>query len=164
VGREGLLVNDVDDTISNEDVRSNNASSVDEVCAVLNSDGQILAESGLKSGAILKRAGVPRCTAIDNVVRKDVLQVLLGQTFKCSVHGSQRCVVRCEDREVGCVLDGVDQAGCVDGSAEGGQACSRGCVEDADGESKNLVNDVDHAAGEVQVLETGLAFGLLVEG
>lgn len=145
----------MDDTISNKNVGSDNASSVHEVCTVFHSYSQILAESSLESGAILKRAGVTRCAAVDNMVRKDVMQIFLGQTFKCSVDGSERCVIGCEDREVGCVLDGVDQAGCVDGSAEGGQACSRGCIEDADGKSENPVNDMNNAAGEVQVLEMG---------
>jgi hypothetical protein len=143
----------MDNAISNQDIRGNHACSVDKVCAILDSDGQVLTESGLKSGAVLECAGVSRRAAVHDVIRKDVLQILLFQTFKGAIDGSECLAGGRKYSKVGGVLNGINQASCVDCATEGGQVCGSSCIEDADRESENTINNVDYAAGEVEILE-----------
>jgi hypothetical protein len=51
-----------------------------------------------------------------------------------------------------CVVDGVDEVGCVKGTAEGGETCSREGVDGSLGQDQQTVDDVDDTSGEVYVL------------
>ena len=151
-GSGGLLVNDMDDAVGDEDVGEDDLGAVDEDAAVFDVDGQGLVDGGGEFGGVLEQGAVVHDEGHD-VVADDFLQGRYADVAEHGADGLEGVVVRDEGCEVGGErgsagglgdgLDGAEGRGEVQG-VEGDGEVLRDCQEGVD--------HVDDAAGEVDVL------------
>lgn len=146
-----LRVNNVNDTTGDEDIRGNDTRGVDKNRAIVNGDGQILAVDSRDDGAVPQGAAVSD-SAVYDMVCEDVGQVSGGEGTETRADGLEGSVPGREDGYVAEAVDSGDEAGVGERAGEGGQAGGDGGVGGALGEGEDAVDDVDHTAGEVDVL------------
>ena len=147
----GLPVDNVDNTISNQDIRHDNASTVN-VDAILLRDGDInilTTYSGL--GTVHNVAAVH--DTLDDVVLEDHAQGIHGEVSDDRRDGSKGVVVWHEDGDVLHLVKVRDHI-CLHESAGGsGEATLNSSAGEVHGDHKHLVDDVDDAAVELDILE-----------
>ena len=86
------------------------------------------------------------------MVGQDGGALFLGEVSGGGTDGSEGGVGGRKDGYVFEVVDGFDEGGCIEGADEGGEVCGQGGVGGGLGEGEDGVDDVDDAAGEVEVL------------
>ena len=86
------------------------------------------------------------------MVCQNVSDLLGSEVGKGRADVLECLVVGCEDCYIRCVVDGVDEIGCVESAAEGGEACSREGVYGSLRQDQQTVDDVDDTSSEVYVL------------
>jgi len=143
----------VDDTVGNENVRGDDASTVDKDLSVSNGDGQVGAVYGLEGGAVGQAAAVTD-SAGNNVVGKDACDLLGGEVTKTGADGLESSVAGGEDGDILGGVDGLNKVGSGKSSSEGRQTSGDGSVGSSLGDGKDSVDDVDNTAGESNILET----------
>lgn len=146
------LVDDVDNTVGNENVGSDDTSVVHEDTALTDSNGKLLSVGSRESSTVLEGRRVANTALSDDVVGKDAASVLSAEVAESRADVLESLVVGCEDGDVRCVVNGVEQLGRVDGSTEGNKVCSRKGIGSVLREGQNTVDDVDHTTSEVHVL------------
>lgn len=97
--QENLLVDDVSNTIGNENVRDDDLSGVEEDVAVVNSNLDRAALEGGNGLSILEGAAVAH-SAVDNVVLQDGGELLSGQRSDQVGNGGEGTVLRGKDSDV----------------------------------------------------------------
>lgn len=148
---ENLLVDDVHDTVGDQDIRHDDLGGVDEHGAVDHGDGQTLAVHGFERGAVLQGGRVAD-GSVDDVVLEDAGDLLGGHVRQGGADGLEGGVVRGEN---GHVLGGVErlhQLGVRERSGERSQVGGDGGGGHVHRDGQEVVDDVDHAAGEVHIL------------
>ena len=99
-GEGGLLINDVDHTVRNEDIRLNDFCAVDKDIHPINRDGKIVAIQSLEHGPVHERGAVAYGTGVDDVVLEDARDLLGGQVGQCGSNVLERGVVGRKDGQV----------------------------------------------------------------
>jgi hypothetical protein len=123
---ENSRINNMHNTIRNQDIRSNDLRAINPDTALgIQSDSDAAAAKCLDSGAVLKTAGVGD-SAVDDVVGEHGGDVLGCGVLERGSDGLEGFVGGGEDGEVGGLVDGGDQVGGVDGAVEGGQVGGEG--------------------------------------
>jgi hypothetical protein len=148
--RMNLRVDNVDDTVGNEDIRGDNTGTVDKNLSVSNGDGQVCTVSGLEGSSVGQRAAVAHSTGND-VVGKDAGYLLSGKVGKAGTDSLESSVVGSEDGNILGGVDGVDEVGRVESAGERSQTCGKSGLGGGLGQSKDSVNDVDYTTGEVNI-------------
>ncbi len=128
VGGVENLVDNVDNTVGDEDVGGDNASVVHKDATITNGDGKLLSVGGGESSAVLKSGRVANSALGDDVVGKDASNVLSAEVTKSRADVLESLVVGSEDGDVGSVVDSVQQVGRIDGSTERSKVGSGQCV------------------------------------
>jgi hypothetical protein len=152
VGRVEDLVDDVDNTVGNEDVGSDDTGVVHEDTAVTDGDGELLAVGSGEGSSVLKGGRVANGALSDDMVGKDAGSVLSAQVAKSGANVLESLVVGSEDCDVGSVVDGFKQLCRIDGSTETNKVGSQQCVGSVLRDSQHAVDDVNNTTGEVNIL------------
>jgi hypothetical protein len=87
-----------------------------------------------------------------------------GKVGKGRANVLEGLVVWREDSDVWGIVGRVEKVGCVEGTAEGGEACSGEGVCGSFGEDQQAVNYMDDTSGEVYILVRVSRVGLMVRG
>lgn len=140
-------------TVSNKNVGSENASIVHKDTPVVDGDGQVCTVHSLERSSVLQTRAVARDTADNSMVRKDTSDLLSGEVSKSGTDGLEGRVVRREDGDVRCVVDSAREVGRVERTTERSQSSSAESVGSTCGQSKDMINNVNHTASEVDVLK-----------
>jgi hypothetical protein len=140
-------------TVSNKNVGSENASIVHKDTPVVDGDGQVCTVHSLERSSVLQTRAVARDTTDNSMVRKDISDLLSGEVSKSGTDGLESRVVRREDSDVRCVVDGAREVGRVERTTERSQSSSAESVGSTYGQSKDMINNVNHTASEVDVLK-----------
>ena len=146
-----IPVNNVSNTVGNQDVSSDNLGAVDKNVSVLDPDVQVGALEG-GDGAI-GNVGAVDNLAGDHVVSEDAAQLLGGQAGDEVADGGKGIVGGDEDGEVGSGVEDILDSGLADGAKGGRQVRGEESVGDVGGEVEDAVDHVDCAAGVVDVLK-----------
>lgn len=118
---EYLRIDNVNDTVGDQDVGSDNAGAVDENAAIVDGDGQILAVGCLENSSVAETRAVAKSSS-DDVVGQDISGLFGGQVSETGANSLESCVGRSEDGDVGSVVDCVSQVGRNDSSTKGSQS------------------------------------------
>lgn len=148
-GGEYKPVNNVHDAVGDEDISQHDLGIVDVNVAVADRDVDGLAGEGL-DGRVGEGRAVGDCAG-DDVVLQDGGEVFLRDVVE-GAEGGEGVVVGGEDCDVLGGEEGVDEVGGGGGAREGGQVGGGGGVDDVLGDGEDGVDDVDDAAGELDVL------------
>jgi hypothetical protein len=140
-------------TVSNKNVGSENASIVHKDTPVVDGDGQVCTVHSLERSSVLQTRAVARDTADNSMVRKDIGDLLSGEVSKSGTDGLESRIVRREDGDVRCVVDSAQEVGRVERTTERSQSSSAKSVGGTCGQSKDMINNVNHTASEVDVLK-----------
>lgn len=140
----------MDDTVGDEDIRNDNLGLVDKDIAIMDDNVDILALGSLEC-AVLQRAAVSD-SAADNVVLEDALEVIAAEVAHDRANLGKGGVVGRKDGDVLGLGDIICDVGLGQGADDGREVGGDGGVGDVLGDGKNTVDDVDGAAGEVEVL------------
>jgi hypothetical protein len=152
IARIENLVDDMNDTVGNEDISDGDASAVDEDATLLaDGDGEIVTVQGSKDGSVLETRGVAN-SAVDNVVGQDVSNVLNGGIGKSRANITESLSSGSKDGNVWCSVHSIEQVGRVQGTAKAGQVGRCQSIRNVRGQDEESVNNVDHTASEVDVL------------
>lgn len=145
-----LRVNNVRNTVGDENVASDNAGVVDEDASLVDGDGQVGAVSSTENGSVGKTRAVAD-SAVDYVVGQDVGDVGGGKVSKTTTDGLESGVRGREDGDIRGVVDNIDKASGVERPAKGDQVGSGKSVGSILWQSKEVVNDMNDTTGEVNV-------------
>jgi hypothetical protein len=140
-------------TVSNKNVGSENASIVHKDTPVVDGDGQVCTVHSLERSSVLQTRAVARDTTHNSMVRKDISDLLGGEVSKSGTDGLKSRVVRREDGDVRCVVDSAREVGRVERTTERSQSSSAESVDSICGQSKDMINNVNHTASEIDVLK-----------
>lgn len=144
-------VDDVHNTVSNEDVGDEDTSFVDVDAAIGDGDVNVVSADSL-DGGVAQSAAVGD-SASNNVVPKDAAENLGGQVACERGNLLESGVVRGEDGDVFEAEESLAQIGGLNGSDKGGQLGSDGSVDDVLGDVEDVVDDVDDTTSKVEVLQ-----------
>lgn len=150
-GGKDSLVDDVHNTVGDQDVGDDDLGAVDEDAVVVDADLDFLALRRLQGHVVLQAAAVAN-DAGDDVVREDVGELLLGEAAGRGADGGEGGVVGREDGDVGHAVETRGEVGLGDGADEGAEVGGQSGGGEVHRDGEDLVDDVDHAAGEVEVL------------
>lgn len=151
------LVDDVDDTVGDQDISGDDLGVVNENTLVADGDGEHLAVGGGELSAV-HEAGRVADGAGDNMVGQDAGEVLGGQVAESRANVLESLVGGSEDGDIGGGVDGVDEVSSDDGTTEGGETSSGEDIGRDHGDGQHSVDDVNDTTSEVYVLR------LLVQG
>lgn len=143
----------MNNTVGDENVRGDDASTVDKDLSVDDGDGQVGAINGLEGGTVGQTAAVADGSGND-VVGKDAGDLLGGEVTKTGADGLESSVAGSEDGDILGGVDGLNKVGGGKSSSEGRETCGDGSVGSSLGDGKDRVDDVDNTAGESNILET----------
>lgn len=118
------LVNDVDNTVGNKDIRNNDARVVDENTARVDSDGQVPAVRSRNDGAVSETRAVGN-SSIDDMVTQNVSDLLGGQVGEAGSNGLEGGVVGSKDGKVRRKVNGISQVLGDNCSTEGSETSSQ---------------------------------------
>lgn len=147
-----LLVDNVDNTVSDEHVAGNNTGAVHEdASSVTDGNGQLLAVQSCKNSAVLEGGAVAQ-GVVDNVVSQHIGELLHGEVGESGSDTLEGGVRWRKDGQVGGVVHGIDELSRVEGSTEGRETSSGKSVGSVDRYGEKTVDDVDDTTCEVNVL------------
>jgi len=147
-----ILVNDMDDTVGHQDVGHDDLCRVDECGPVDHGDGDVPAAHGLEHGVVHQHGRVIN-GAVADVVSQDAGELLGRHIRQSRTDGLESGVVGREDCDITCRIEGLHQLRVHESSREGGQVGGDGGRGDVLRYGEDTVNDMDHTAGEVHVLQ-----------
>jgi hypothetical protein len=147
----------VDNTVGNQNIRSNNASAVDEDATAVDGDGQVGAVDRLEDSSVSETRAVAGRIANNSVVSEDTSDLVSGKVGKTTGNGLESRIVGSEEGDIG---RDWHQTSRVKRTNERAQSSSSGSLSVCWGNSKDMVDDVDHTAGEVYVLNVLLVNAL----
>ena len=153
-GQDG--VEDVQDTVGEQDVGGDDAGAVHEDFTVDDGDGDVVAAEG-GNCAVGQRAAVGD-GAVDDVVLQDRGGFFGGQVGEGGADVLEGGVVWCEDGQIGGGCDGFGEAGCVDGTEEGAETGFLSDGADVRREGEQTIDNVDHSTIEGNVLVVLLVY------
>lgn len=171
VARVENLVNDVNYTILDEDVRGGDQSTVDEEVVTLLVDGEGAAvESGDLSA--VSEVGGEDDGAVDNVVGENRGDGLAGSVGEDRGDVLESSVAGSEDGDVVGLVHGLEELGLDESTSKRRETSSSSGDSDVGGEGEDLVNNVDDTSSEVDIsldnsrvaLETGEEGNAIVHG
>jgi hypothetical protein len=139
----------VNNTVGNQDIRSYNTSAVDKDASAVDGDGQVGAVDSLEDSSVGETGTVTGRVANNSVVSEDAPDLISGEVGKSTGNGLESRVVGSEESDVG---RDWHQTSRVQRTDQRAQSSSSGSLGVSWGNGKNMVNDVDHTAGEVDVL------------
>lgn len=148
-GRD-LPVNDVEDTVGDEDIRNDNLGLIDKDIAIMDGNVDILA-LGSSKRAVPQRAAVSD-SAIDNVVLENALEVVAAEITHNGTNIGKCSVVGRKDGNVLLLDDVFSEVSLSKGANDGREVGGDGNVGEVLGDAEDAVDDVDGTAGEVEVL------------
>lgn len=148
-GREDAVEN-VQDSVGDEDVCGNDAGTVHEDLAVDDGDGDVTTTES-RDGGVGQRAAVCH-GAVDDVVLQDRGSFLGSEVAQGRADVLERSVVGGEDGQVWCRVDGLGEVCGVDCTKESTQTSFLSDDADVRRDSKEAVDDMDHTAVECNVL------------
>lgn len=150
-----LLVNHVDNTVGDKDVRGDDLGRVDKNVAINETDveGRAVKSS---QGGVGQTAAVAENT-INNVVLEDASEGLGRDVASDAADGGKGRVAGGKHGDVLEPSQSTAKVGFGDGADEGSQVGSGGGLGDAQWHGEDLVDDVDGATSEVEVLWPMLA-------
>jgi hypothetical protein len=156
-GSRGLVgvedaVNDVKNTVGDEDIRNNDLRLVDIDCSVIDGNVEILA-IGSSECTVLECAAVAK-SVVDDVVLENILEISLASVGKDRANVGKGAVAGNKDGDVPLTGEVGQELRFCEGTSSGGQVGSNGSIRDVLGDGKNTVDDVNDAAGEVKILES----------
>lgn len=145
-----LRINDMDNTIGDEDIRDNDLGLIDKDSAVVNNNVELLT---LRSGesTVLEGRAVAK-SVVDNVVLEDALKVRLAQVGEDRTNVGKGAVARSKDSDVLLIGEVCDELGLGESASNGGEVGGNGRVGKVLGNGEDLVDDVDDTTSEVEVL------------
>jgi hypothetical protein len=147
-----LPVNNVEDSVGDEDIRDNDLGLIDPDSSVLDKNVELLATSSVE-GAVLKRRAVAD-GAGDDMILKNILEIRLAQVGQDGTNIGKGAVARSKDGDVPGAAEVGDQVGLGEGASNGGEVGGDGSVGDVLGDVENAVDDMNDTAGEVEVLKS----------
>jgi len=148
------LVDDVHDAVGHEHICHDHPGAVDPDGAVVaDGHGDVSAVDG-RQRTVCEGGAVSHDT-LDDVVGQDTRQLLGREVGDGGADGVEGRVGRGEDGDVLQGADGVDEVGGGQGAGEGGEVGGDEGVGRRWGQGEDAVDDVDGAAGEVDVLWCG---------
>jgi hypothetical protein len=158
VGSSGRLVgvedtiNNVDNTVGDENIRNDDLGLVDKDSAVVDSDVELCA-IGSGQSTVLEVAAVAN-SAVDDVVRKNVGEVTLAGIGENRTNLGKSAVVGNKDSDV--LLTGKvgQNLGLSEGASSGGKVGGDGRVGKVHRDGENTVDDVNNTSSEVEILES----------
>ena len=146
------LVDNVDNTVRDQDVSNCDASTVHKDATLLaNGNGKVGAIESSEDSSIRDSGGVAN-SAVDNVVGEDASNVLGGSVGESRANVRESLSRRSEDSDIWGSVDSFKQVGRVESTAKASEVGSGESVGDGLGQDKESVDNVDHTAGEVDVL------------
>lgn len=145
-----LRIDNVGDTIGDENVRNDHLGVVDENLTIDNRDSHIFSLEGLES-RVLENAAVPDRSS-DDVVLEHVLEIVLAQVGEDGSDGGEGSVGGDEDGDVLGLTEVADEVGLGQSTGCGGEVGGDGGVGQVLGDLQKAVDDVDNTAGEVEIL------------
>ena len=159
VGRLGGVggedrVEDVQDTVGEQDVGGDDAGAVHKDFTFDDGDGDVVAAEG-RDGAVGQRAAVGDC-AVDDVVLQDRGGFFGGEVGEGGADVLEGGVVGGEDGEVRGGGDSFGKAGCVDCTEEGAETGFLSDGADVRREGEEPVDNVDDSTVEGNVLMASL--------
>jgi hypothetical protein len=141
----------VENTVGNQDIGSNNTSVVDKDTSVVDGDGQVGAVHRFEQSSVLQSGAVTRRVTNDSMVGEDASDLVSCEVGKTTGNGLESSVVWGKEGNVG--RDWLE-VGRVECTAERSQSSSGESFGVVYGKGENMVDDVDHATGEVDVLRS----------
>lgn len=143
-------VNDVEDTVGDEDIRNDNLGLIDKDITIMNNNVNILSLRSSKS-TVLQRAAVSNST-VDNMVLENALKIITAKITDDRTNIGKCSVVRCKDGNVLLLDDILSNVSLGKGTDDGGEVGGDGSVGEVLGDGKDLVDDVNGTTGKVEVL------------
>ena len=147
-----LPVNDVNNTVGDEDIGDDDLGLVDIDSAVVDGNVDILA-IGRSEGTVLECAAVAK-SVVDDVVLENILEISLAGIGKDGANVGKRAVAGNKDGNVSFTGEIWQKLRLYEGASSGGKVGSDGSIGDVLRDGKNAVDDVNDTAGEVEVLES----------
>jgi hypothetical protein len=151
---ENLRIDDMDNTVGNENIGSNDARAVNEDTATVDGDSQVLAVQSLEHGAILQARAVAGLHSNDRMIGENVLDLVGSEASESATDSLERGVVWRENGDVRGGVNGAEEGGCVKGTTERAQTSSGESVGSHQGQSKDRVDDVNDTSGEIYILRS----------
>lgn len=148
-GRD-LPVNDVENTVGDEDIRNDNLGLIDKDITIMDGNVDILTLGSSKS-AVPQRAAVSD-SAVDNVVLENALEVIAAEITHDRANIRKCGVVGCKDGNVLLLDDILSEVSLSKGADDGREVGSDGSVGEVLGDAEDTIDDVNGTAGEVEVL------------
>lgn len=154
-----LPINDVKNTVGDEDIRNNDLGLVDIDSSVVDGNVEILA-IGSSEGTVLKIAAVTK-SVVDDVVLENILEISLASIGKDGANVGKGAVAGNKDGDVPLTGEVGQKLRFCEGASSGRKVGSDGSIGDVLGDGKNTVDDVNDTAGEVKILESQLGGSML---
>ena len=76
--RENLLIDDMDDTVCNEEIGLDDFGAIDEDVFAINGNGKVVAVQSLEHRPVHERGAIAHGTGVDNMIPEDALDLLDG--------------------------------------------------------------------------------------
>jgi hypothetical protein len=150
---QDLRIDNVDNTVGNENIGGDDTRAVDEDTATVNGDGQVLAVQSLEHSSVGQTRAVTGSRSHNRMVGENISDLLRSKAGKTAADGLECGVIWRKYGDVGGGVNGVQEVGGVEGTTERAQTSSGESVGSAQRQSKNGVDDVDNTTSEVHILE-----------
>ena len=95
--RGNLLVDDVNHTVCNEDIRLNDLCAIDEHIHAINRNGQVIAVQSLEHRSVHERRAISHGTGVDDMIPENALDLLGGQIGQGGSNTLERGIVGRKD-------------------------------------------------------------------
>jgi hypothetical protein len=115
---ENLRIDDMDDTVGNENIGSDDTCAVNEDTAAVDGDGQVLAVQSLEHSSVGQTRAVAWSRSHNRMVGENIGDLLRSKAGKTTANGLECGVVWREDSDVGGSVNGVQEVGGVKGTTE----------------------------------------------
>jgi hypothetical protein len=147
-----LRIDNVDDTVGDENIRDDDLGLVDVDSAVVNGNVKLLA-IGSSESTVLESAAVAKSVVYD-VVREDISEITLAGVGEDGTDVGKGTVVGNKDGDVPLTAEVGQNLGFCEGTSSGGKVGGDGSIGDVLGDAENAVDDVNDTTGEVEVLKS----------
>ncbi|KAI6776407.1 hypothetical protein HG530_000352 [Fusarium avenaceum] len=146
-----LRINDVDNTVGDENVGDDDLSLVDVDSAVVNLDVNLLTSSSGKSAVL--EVGAVANSVVDNMVLEDAHEIRLAGVGEDGANVGKSAVAGRKDGDVLGAGEVGNQLSLGESTSSGGEVASNGSVGEVLGDGENTVDDVDDTTSEVEILD-----------